>query len=111
MSAAAFDGALTGSVRLSPTPDVVRVVLAGEMDIAMSRELMDALRTAERYTSPIEVDTQAVRFVDSAVIAAFATVAYRHPGRLRFVNPSEPVRFLLDLTQLTEIVELVHDVA
>ncbi len=109
MGTAASDGAPTGAIRLSTSSDLVRLILSGELDSTMSRELADAVRAAERHTCPIEVDTLAVSFVDSAVIAVFAAVAYRQPGRLRFINPSESVRFLLDLTQLAEIIEVVDD--
>ena len=66
-------------------------------------------RAPERHTGPIEIDTLAVSFVDSTVIAVFAALAHRQPGRLRFINPSESVRFLLDLTQLAQIIEVIDD--
>ncbi|WP_170297233.1 STAS domain-containing protein [Georgenia thermotolerans] len=88
---------------------MVRLILSGDLDDSFTRDLMDLVRTAERHTGPIEVDTQAVGFVDSAVIAVFAALDYRQPGRLRFVNTSESVRFLLELIQLGKLIEVVDD--
>ncbi|MBC7290269.1 MAG: STAS domain-containing protein [Actinotalea sp.] len=65
----------TGSARVERRQDLVRVVLAGEIDIEMKDELFDALQEAARDGQPVEVDCGAVTFIDSTGISGLAWLA------------------------------------
>ncbi|GAA4415249.1 hypothetical protein GCM10023169_01390 [Georgenia halophila] len=100
----------SGSVSVLTSGSRVRVVLSGPIDAAMKAELAEAFRGAERHQVPIEVDTRTVSFMDSTAVAQIAHTANRLPGRLVFIQPPEVVRFLLDLTHVDEMVDVLnHD--
>jgi anti-anti-sigma factor len=87
-----------------------RLILAGEVDITMNEELSQAAVTIERSGLPLDVDVRNVTFMDSSVIAVLARLAYRLPDRLRLIEPPDVVRFLLEVTKIGEIVDIVdHD--
>lgn len=86
-----------------------RLVLAGDVDISLNGPLNDAVELAVQLGGPVEVDTADVTFMDSAVVAMLARLAYRLPDRLQMLRPPELVRFLLDVTQLGEIVDIVDE--
>ncbi len=48
-----------------------------------------------------------VTFMDSSVIAVLARLAYRLPDRLRVIEPPDVVRFLLEVTKIGEIVDII----
>lgn len=96
-----------GSVSVLQTPTRTRLVLAGDVDISLNGTLNDAVELAVRLGRPVDVDTADVTFMDSAVVAMLARLAYRLPDRLRVLQPPDLVRFLLDVTQLGEIVDIV----
>jgi anti-anti-sigma factor len=84
-----------------------RVVLCGEIDAALSTELREAAEDAEAPGRPIEVDARRVTFMDSAGFTLLARLAARAPGRLRVIEPPDVVRFLLDVTKIGELVDVV----
>ncbi|MEZ0166117.1 STAS domain-containing protein [Kineococcus sp. LSe6-4] len=100
-----------GEVDLRLAPDAATVVLTGEIDDelrpgldAVTAEVARELRAAAR---PVLVDASGVSFMDSAGAAFLAklVVAVR-PARLA-VRPSGPVGFLLHVTRLSDVVDVV----
>ncbi|WP_127126337.1 STAS domain-containing protein [Georgenia sp. SYP-B2076] len=99
-----------GTVALLVLKDRVRLVLAGEHDLATKAELHEAVREAVRYGRPVEVDTRHVTFMDSSAIATLSRLIQHTNDRPIFISPPDVVRFLLDVTQIAELVELIdHD--
>lgn len=96
-----------GSTALLTSATSNRLVLSGEVDISMNEELGQAAVTIERSGLPLEVDARNVTFMDSSVIAVLARLAYRLPDRLRIIQPPDVVRFLLEVTKIGEIVDIV----
>jgi anti-sigma B factor antagonist len=99
-----------GSVSVLTTPSRVRIVLSGPVDASMSDELTAATREAAQTRVPVEIDTRNVTFMDSTVIAAVAHLANRVRYPLRFIEPPDHVRFLLEVTQVGDVVDVIdHD--
>ena len=87
------------------------VILDGEIDASMAAELQEAVQQAEAASAPVQVDACGLTFLDSAGIAALARLAIRTPGRLIVFGASEAVQFLLEVTQLKDLMELREDTA
>jgi anti-anti-sigma regulatory factor len=99
-----------GSVAVLTSPSGVRLVLSGPVDASLSDELTAATREAAQARLPVDVDTRTVTFMDSTVIAAIAHLAHRIPHRVRFIEPPELVQFLLEVTHIGEVVDVLdHD--
>lgn len=79
------------------------VVLAGELDLATSPQLVAAASRLETGTQPVILDMDAVTFVDSSGVRALLD-AERLVGdkgrRLALYRPSTAVTRLLDLVDL-----------
>ncbi|WP_127125788.1 STAS domain-containing protein [Georgenia sp. SYP-B2076] len=97
-----------GSVALLTSPSRNRLILAGELDVSMNEELTEAAREIERSGLPVDVDVRNLVFMDSSVIAVLARVAYRLPDRMQIIEPPDVVRFLLEVTNIGEIVDIVE---
>jgi anti-sigma B factor antagonist len=99
-----------GAVRVVHSAARTRLVLSGDVDLSMNAELMATATEVERAALPVEVDTRDVTFMDSTAVAMLARLAYRLPQRLQMIEPTDLVRFFLDVTQLGDIVDVVdHD--
>ncbi|MFH5821099.1 STAS domain-containing protein [Georgenia sp. AZ-5] len=85
-----------------------RLLLSGEVDVSMNAELNQVVEDAMLRAVPVDVDSRAVTFMDSSVVAMLARLAYRLPYRLQVIEPPELVRFLLDVTELGDIVDVVE---
>jgi len=96
-----------GSVSVLTSPSRVRIVLSGAVDASLGDEIATATREAAQAKLPIDVDTRTVTFMDSTVIAAMAHLAHRSPHRVRFVEPPELVRFLLEVTHIGGVVDVL----
>lgn len=102
------DGASeVGSVHVIVAPTRTRIVLSGEIDSSLSTELQDAATDAETAARPVEVDARHVLFMDSSGVTLLARLASRTPGRLRIIRPPDVVRFLLEVTHIGELVDVV----
>jgi anti-anti-sigma factor len=84
-----------------------RLVLTGEVDIELERELRDAIRDAEKTGQPIEIDAHHVTFIDSTGVSFIAELATRATPRVRVLRAPPSMKFLLTVTRLDELVELV----
>ncbi|MFD1507518.1 STAS domain-containing protein [Georgenia yuyongxinii] len=99
-----------GTVALFALEDRVRLVLSGELDLATKADLLRAVREAVRYDQPVEVDTRHVTFMDSSAITTLSRLTQHTDQRPIFISPSDVVRFLLDVTMIGELVDVVdHD--
>lgn len=93
------------SVLTSPTR--TRLVLAGEMDLTAQGELDEAIEEVVVRRLPVDIDTRNVTFMDSSVVAALARLVQRLEEPPTLVDPPELVRFLLDVTKLSDVVTVV----
>jgi anti-anti-sigma factor len=102
-----------GDVDLVSAQDVLTVVLTGEIDDEL-RPGLDAVtaevdREVRASARPVVVDATAVSFMDSAGAAFLAKLAVAvRPARIA-VRPSGPVGFLLQVTRLSEVVDVQPD--
>ena len=99
-----------GSASVLLLPGRTRLVLAGEVDTSLGEELTRAVAEVEDAGLPVEVDVRHVTFMDSSVVSALAGLAFRYTHRLVFIKPPDVVRFLLEVTNLGEMVDIVDDV-
>lgn len=100
-------GREVGSVHVMTSPSRTRLVLSGEVDVSLSAELSEAVGEAERLGTPVEIDARHVSFMDSSGVALLARLANRTPGRLQIIQPPDVVRFLLEVTRIGEVVDVV----
>jgi anti-sigma B factor antagonist len=87
-----------------------RVVLSGEIDADIGAELGEAISDAEQSGLPVEIDAHHVTFMDSSGVAFLARLASRSPHKVRVLRAPPTVRFLLEVTRIGELLEIVdHD--
>lgn len=97
-----------GSVHVLFLEATTRVVLTGEIDAELGSELLEAATSALEPALPIEVDAQHVTFMDSTGVAFLARLASKSPtGRITVLQPTDVVRFLLDVTDIARLVDVV----
>ncbi len=96
-----------GSVTLVASPDRARLILSGELDMSMKSELLDAVHEAVLHDVPVEVDARDVTFMDSSALAALSRLMQGSSHRPTFISPPPVVRFLLDVTRIGELVDIV----
>lgn|GEM_PF-4672690 len=99
-----------GSVTVRFAGRRARLHLAGEVDSSMNPELAPVAVELAQRGLPVDVDTRAVTFMDSTVIALVAHLANQLPARVSFIDPPEHVRFLLQITQVEDLVEIIEAV-
>lgn len=99
-----------GSVVLLTSPVRSRLVLCGELDLNDKATLRAAVANAVERGLPVDVDTRNVTFMDSTAIAALSHLVQRLPHPLRFIQPPDLVRLLLEITRICDAVTIVeHD--
>ncbi|WP_370634542.1 STAS domain-containing protein [Actinotalea sp. Marseille-Q4924] len=98
-----------GSVQVIVQGGRTRIVLSGEIDADLGPDLQEATTDAESTGLPIDIDTEHVTFMDSSGIAFLARIATRTGSRTRVIRPPETVRFLLEVTRIGELLEVVTD--
>ena len=110
-TAVAADGAApwSGSTAVLTAGDRTRLVLAGEVDASMDEELATCTTEITRLGQPLDIDVRNVTFMDSSVLAVIARLTQRLSGPVRVIGPSESVRFLLELTHLVDVVEILDE--
>ena len=87
------------------------ITLRGEIDAALEPTLLDTLRAVEA-TPPgdpadLRVDAREVSFIDSTGIKFLALLTQRSGRPVLLVQPSSHVRFVLDVTRISELVTVV----
>lgn len=98
-----------GSVHVISGIDHIRIILAGEVDADLAADLQDATTSVERSGLPVEVDAHHVTFMDSSGVAFLARLASRSSYRVRLLNVPPTVQFLLDVTRIGELLDVVPD--
>lgn len=87
-----------------------RLVLGGQIDATNVAELDETITEVLSYRSPlVEVDTRQVTFMDSMALVALARLSAAEVATVRYINPPELVRFLLEVTNLGQEVEITDD--
>jgi len=89
--------------------DRTRIVLSGEVDADLGAELAEATAEAERQGLPIEVDAHHVTFMDSSGVAFLARLSIRSAHRVRLLHMPPTVQFLLEVTRIGELLDVVED--
>ena len=96
-----------GSVHVILGAERTRIVLSGEVDADLGADLQEATAEAERAGLPIEVDAHHVTFMDSSGVAFLARLSTRSPSRVRLIRVPPTVRFLLEVTRIGELLDVV----
>lgn len=112
---AADDGAVPavrpvdpGSVHVLFEAGSTRIVLTGEIDAELGPDLLEAADDALSGSGPIEVDSHLVTFMDSTGVAFLARLASRASRRVRLLDPPDPVTFLIDVTRIAPLLDVVR---
>ncbi|MBD5785157.1 STAS domain-containing protein [Cellulosimicrobium terreum] len=84
-----------------------RIVLSGEVDAELGADLQEATSAAEDSGLPVEIDAHHVTFMDSSGVAFLARLASRGPHRVRVLRAPPTVRFLLEVTRIGELLDIV----
>ena len=96
-----------GSVHVIHGSERTRIVLSGEVDADLGADLQEATAEAERAGLPIEVDAHHVTFMDSSGVAFLARLSTRSTSRVRLIRVPPTVRFLLEVTRIGELLDVV----
>jgi len=102
-------GSWTGSAAVLTTGNRTRLVLAGEVDASMNEELATCTTEITRLGQPLDIDVRNVTFMDSSVLSVIARLTQRLSGPVRVIRPSDSVRFLLELTHLADVIEILDE--
>jgi len=98
-----------GTVHVFLGAERTRIVLAGEIDAELGTVLHEASAAAERARLPIEVDTHHVTFMDSSGVAFLARLSTRSSTPVRLLRVPPSVGFLLEVTRIGELLDVVPD--
>ncbi len=99
-----------GAVALLTSPSRTRLVLSGEADMGISRELGEAIAEAVELARPVDIDVRNVTFMDSSVLGALGAFARQLAAPPRLIQPPEVVTFVLEITRMGEVLEILdHD--
>lgn len=96
-----------GSVQLIVGASWTRIVLSGEIDANLAGEFNEAIADAEAAGLPVEVDAHHVTFMDSSGVAFLARLTTRSPYRVRVLRAPATMRFLLDVTRIGELLDIL----
>jgi anti-anti-sigma factor len=95
------------SVHLIVGTTRARIVLSGEIDADIGPELGEAVAEAEATGLPVEIDAHHITFMDSSGVAFLARLASRMPHKVRILRAPPTVKFLLEVTRIGEMLEIV----
>jgi anti-anti-sigma factor len=80
------------------------VVLSGELDMAFTDALAEAVTPLVDVPGDVVADLERLTFIDSSGLLGLLRVADRvRDGKLVLRNPSDPVRRVLDLVELADV--------
>lgn len=94
--------------RVVSSPDLVTIVLSGELDLLTTRELAEQLtEILAGEPARLAFDMAAVEFVDCAAARMIALAGRSLPGGLTLIcRPTAATRRILDLTGLAAYCEM-----
>lgn len=98
-----------GSVHVIVDDIHARVVLSGEIDADLSADLQQATEDVREAGLPVDVDVHHVTFMDSSGVAFLARLTSVTPGRVRLHNTPPTVKFLLEVTSIGTMLDIVED--
>lgn len=96
-----------GSVEVRAEADRSRIVLRGEVDASMNAQVAGAFMEVAQRGLPADIDTRGTTFVDSTLIAAIAHLARKLPAGVTVVDPTDQVRFLLQISEVEQLVTIL----
>lgn len=99
-----------GSVHVIVGTTHARVVLSGEIDAELAADLTQATHDIQESRLAVEVDTHHVTFMDSTGVAFLAGLTTMTTEPVRIFNTPPTVRFLLEVTSIGTMLEIVDDV-
>ncbi|GEL93871.1 STAS domain-containing protein [Cellulomonas composti] len=99
----------SGSIHVIVGARTTRIVLSGEIDAELAAELNEATIEAEDAGLPIEVDAHHVTFMDSSGVAFLARLSVRSQHRVTLLRVPPTVRFLLEVTRIGEMLDVVDE--
>ncbi|SDB92043.1 anti-anti-sigma factor [Sanguibacter gelidistatuariae] len=85
-----------------------RVVLSGEIDADLAADLNQATRDVQKSMLAVEIDAHHVTFMDSTGVAFLARLTAVTSGPVRIFNTPPTVRFLLEVTSIGSMLEIVE---
>ncbi|WP_425955847.1 STAS domain-containing protein [Xylanimonas sp. McL0601] len=97
------------SVHLIVGASRARIVLSGEIDADIGPELGEATAEVEATGLPVEIDAHHITFMDSSGVAFLARLASRMPHKVRILRAPPTVKFLLEVTRIGELLEIVDE--
>lgn len=93
-----------GPFRVEVLLDERTAVLSGELDMAYTEALAEAVAPLVEQPGDVIVDLQALSFIDSSgLLALLRTADQVQDGNLVLRKPSDPVRRVLDLVELPDV--------
>ena len=87
-----------------------RVVLSGEIDADLAADLAQATSDVQESKLAVEIDAHHVTFMDSTGVAFLARLTSVTKEPVRIFNTPPTVRFLLEITSIGSMLEIVEDV-
>jgi len=97
----------SGTADLLVGHDFVRLVLSGDISAEMAAELSETFEEAVTSGLPVEIDAHHITFLDSAGVALLAQLAARLPQRPKVLRAPETVQFLLEITGVNQLLDVV----
>ena len=98
-----------GSVHVIVGATHARVVLSGEIDADLAADLAQATRDVQESMLAVEIDAHHVTFMDSTGVAFLARLTAVTQEPVRIFNTPPTVRFLLEVTSIGNMLEIVDD--
>jgi len=102
------------SISTAVRDDVLVVTVSGEVDLSTAPELTRAIHLISAHTRRLVADLAGVTFLDSsglnALVRGCHALEERGVGFVLVAEPDGPVRRLLDLTQLADVLHVVDSV-
>ena len=86
-----------------------RIVLSGEIDASLAADFSEAIADTTEIGMPIEVDAHHVTFMDSSGVAFLARLTTQSPHRVRVLRAPATMRFLLDVTRIGELLDVLDE--
>lgn len=114
VSGGEFKPATTGAIEPGSVHVIVgtthaRVVLSGEIDADLAADLAEATRDVQDSKLAVEIDAHHVTFMDSTGVAFLARLSAVTQEPVRIFNTPPTVRFLLEVTSIGSMLEIVED--
>lgn len=97
-----------GSVHVIVGTTHARVVLSGEIDADLAADLNQATLDVQESKLAVEIDAHHVTFMDSTGVAFLARLTAVAEGPVRIFNTPPTVRFLLEVTSIGNMLEIVE---